>query len=255
MKKWYEELFENSAKQYDKEIFVQGTIGECDFLESEIAFKHACRILDIGCGTGRHSLELARRGYEVTGIDLSDSQLTLAREKANEAGLEVAFFKHDARELHFDKEFDLAIMLCEGAFPLMETDAMNFQILQSAFRALKSGAKFIFTTLNGLFPIYHSTEAFCNEGNLEGNTSYRENKFDPMTFRDHNITTTTDDEGVLTEFDCNERYYIPPEITWLLRSIGFVDIEIFGAKLGAFSRSDPLKTDDFEMLVICRKDG
>jgi len=53
--------------------------------------------------------------------------------------------------------------------------------------------------------------------------------------------------------NCNERYYVPSEITWLLKSLGFKRIDISGAKLGAFSRSDKLTTEDFEMLVIAKK--
>ena len=132
MKPWYEELFENYAVTYDNEVFVKGTSGECDFIEKEIASDKALRILDIGCGTGRHAIELARRGYSVVGIDLSESQLKRAAEKAHAAGLHVDFQRHDARSLPFREEFDAAIMLCEGAFPLMETDEMNYQILQSA---------------------------------------------------------------------------------------------------------------------------
>ena len=68
MKQWYELLFENYAKKYDKECFVQGTLGECDFIEQEIKHDKSLNIIDIGCGTGRHSIELVKRGYKVTGI-------------------------------------------------------------------------------------------------------------------------------------------------------------------------------------------
>jgi SAM-dependent methyltransferase len=136
MKQWYEESFENYGIKYDNETFVQGTVGECDFIEKEIEYNKAARILDIGCGTGRHSIELARRGYAVVGIDLSESLLRRAREKASEQKLQIVFQKHDARYLSFVHEFDLVIMICEGAFPLMETDEMNFQILQNAANAL-----------------------------------------------------------------------------------------------------------------------
>jgi 2-polyprenyl-3-methyl-5-hydroxy-6-metoxy-1,4-benzoquinol methylase len=254
MKQWYEELFENYGKQYDKEVFTQGTAGECDFIEQEIGFDKQVRILDIGCGTGRHSICLTERGYEnLMGIDLSDAQLERANEKAKEKNLKINFQKHNARDLPFLEEFDLAIMICEGAFPLMETDEMNFRILQNAAKALKSNGKFIFTTLNGLFPLFHSVKDFLASAKGEGNASYDNNSFDLMTFRDQNLTVFEDDSGNKKELKCNERYYVPSEITWLLKSVGFQKIDIFGAKLGAFSRNDRLTVDDFEMLVIATK--
>ncbi|MCU0236989.1 MAG: methyltransferase domain-containing protein, partial [Acidobacteria bacterium] len=220
MKPWYEELFADYAEKYDQEAFTQGTVGECDFIEAEIAGDKGARILDIGCGTGRHAIELTRRGYSVTGVDLSAAQLRRAGEKAAALGLALDLRRHDARELPFASEFHLAIMLCEGAFPLMETDEMNFQILQGAARALRPGGKFIFTTLNGLFPLFHSVRDFFAAQKQDGGAEYRNNTFDLMTFRDHNLTTFVDDRGKKRELSCNERYYVPSEITWLLKSLG-----------------------------------
>lgn len=253
MKKWYEKLFANYAYKYDKESFTRGTLGECDFIEKEINFQRDIRILDIGCGTGRHAIELARRGYNVTGVDLSENQLARAREKAEDSGVKVDFFQMDARALSYNAEFDLVIMLCEGGFPLMETDEMNYEILKSAARALKKPGKLIFTTLNGLFPLFHSVEEFCARDQGEGNAVYKNNTFDLMTFRDHNITEVEDDSGQRISLQCNERYYIPPEISWLLKSLGFKVVDIFGARLGEFSREHTLRTQDFEMLVIAQK--
>jgi len=250
MKQWYEELFENYGMKYDRESFTQGTAGECDFIEKEIGYNKKTKILDIGCGTGRHSIELARRGYTVVGIDLSESLLQRAREKASGQNLPIVFQKQDARNLPFSQEFDLAIMLCEGAFPLMETDEMNFQILQNAANALKPNGKLIFTTLNGLFPLFHSVKEFLDSQTKEGNATYHNNTFDLMTFREHSTTCVEDDLGNKKELECNERYYVPCEITWLLKTLNFKTIDIFGAKLGAFSRSDKLSTEDYEMLVI-----
>ena len=254
MKQWYEELFENYALKYEQESFTQGTIGECNFLEQEMDFNKQARILDIGCGTGRHLIELASRGYlDLTGVDLSISQLARGREKAAEKDLNISFIRNDARDLPFMNEFELVIMLCEGGFPLMETDEMNFAILQGAAKALKPGGKFIFTTLNGLFPLFHSVKDFLAASAAEGNAKYEGNSFDLMTFRDHNVTIFEDDSGNKREIASNERYYVPSEINWLLKSLGFATIEIFGAKLGAYSRNDKLTTDDFEMLVIACK--
>ena len=252
-KQWYEVLFEDYAQKYDAESFTKGTLGECDFIEKELNFNKSLRILDVGCGTGRHSIELTKRGYYVTGIDLSESQLQRAREKAGTDNLKIDFLRHDARNLPFNNEFDVAIMICEGAFPLMETDEMNFEILKNVAKSLKKHSKFIFTTLNGLFPLYHSVEEFCDSTTDKGNATYKSNTFDLMTFRDLNITEVTDDLGNKKTLEANERYYVPSEITWLLKSLGFKNIEIFGAKLGAFSRQDKLTTEDFEMLVIAEK--
>jgi 2-polyprenyl-3-methyl-5-hydroxy-6-metoxy-1,4-benzoquinol methylase len=253
MKQWYELLFENYAHKYDKECFVHGTVGECDFMEQEIGHDKSQKIIDIGCGTGRHSIELKKRGYDVTGVDLSDSQLKRAKEKAKEAGVTIDFQKHDARSLPFEGEFDLAIMLCEGGFPLMETDEMNFDIIKNATKALKNNGKLVFTTLNGLFRLYHSMEHLHIEHSDPGNAEYKNSTFDLMTFRDYHTAVFEDDSRNKKELKCNERYYVPSEITWLLKSLGYKKIDIFGAKLGAFSRNDKLTTEEFEMLVVAER--
>jgi SAM-dependent methyltransferase len=251
MTQWYEELFVNFADQYEKQVFTTGTLGEVDFIEQEIGKNRSVRILDIGCGTGRHSIELARRGYSVVGVDLSNTMLKRARTNAQQAGVQVDLQRADARQLHFREEFGLAIMMCEGGFPLMETDEMNHQILRSAANALTKGGTFIFTTLNGLFPLFHSVKDFLNK-NMPDTTS-EGNTFDLMTFRDISTYDFTDDDGRRIRVRANERYYVPSEITWLLKSLGFSRIEIFGAKLGAYSRQDSLTAEDYEMLVVAKK--
>ena len=248
MAKWYEELFQNYSETYENEVYTKGTIGEIHFIEKEINHNKSIKILDIGCGTGRHSIELAKRGYNVTGIDLSECMLERAIEKSKEAKVKVEFIKADARELEFEKEFDLALIICEGGFPLMETDEMNFMILQGAAKSLKDKGKLILTTLNGLFPLFHSVKDFINSNSAEQRS--KENTFDLMTFRDKSVLEFTDDDGNKKKIKCDERYYVPSEITWLLKSLGFRKVDIYGCKQGAFSREDKLTTEDFEMLVI-----
>ena len=249
MKKWYEILFENSAKNYDKEHFTKGTIGECDFIEKELDKNKGLSILDVGCGTGRHAIELTKRGYSITGIDLSPAQIQRAKEKASLENLDIPFLVADARQIPFQNKFDVAIMLCEGGFPLMETDEENFKILKSVTQSLQDKGKIIFTTLNGLFPIFNSTNEFTKDKEKE-QTQFHNNNFDLLTFRDHAVITFEDDFGNKKEIECNQRFYLPSEITWLLKSLGYQKIEFFGAKLGNFSRTDTLTTKDFEMLVI-----
>jgi len=114
MKPWYVELFENYGKKYDQEGFTHGTKGECDFIEKELGYNKTLKILDVGCGTGRHTIELTKRGYLVTGVDLSAAQLRRAKEKAEQENLQIVFIQGDARNLPFQNQFDVAIMLCEG---------------------------------------------------------------------------------------------------------------------------------------------
>lgn len=250
-KLWYEALFENYGKQYDKECFTQGTLGECDFIEREASYNKQLNIIDIGCGTGRHAIELTKRGYEnIVGVDLSESQISEAKEKAHTERLKIDFRVADARSLPFDSEFDLAIMLCEGGFPLMENDEMNFEILQNARKALANGGKLIFTTLNGLFPIFNSVQDFLNNEKGENDALYENIKFDLMTFRETAEITVVDDDGNEKVLQTNERWYVPTEITWMLRTLGFKQIDIYGAHLGEFSREHELTVKDFEMLVI-----
>lgn len=251
MKQWYEELFTNFANSYDKEVYTTGTIKEVDFIESEINYDKKKKNLDIGCGTGRHSIELLKRGYKVHGFDLSENQLAKAREKAEACGVTFECERKDARNFDYNFEYDVGIMICEGGFSLMETDEMNFAILLNAFKSIKPRGKLVFTTLNGLFPLFHSVKDFIN--NADGSERTQNNSFDLMTFRDHSTFEVVDDSGVKKTLTCNERFYVPSEITWLLKSAGFVSVEIFGAKLGAFSRNDKLTTEDFEMLVIATK--
>ncbi|MDI9434544.1 MAG: class I SAM-dependent methyltransferase [Euryarchaeota archaeon] len=248
MSRWYKELFTNYADKYEDESFTQGTIGEVDFIEKEIHWNKNCKILDVGCGTGRHVIELTKRGYSVTGIDLSENMLKKARKNACNAGFEIDFRQADARNLSFQGEFGLVIMICEGAFPLMETDEMNFNILESAARSLNKKGKLILTTLNGLFPLFHSVKDFINSDSTS--QTNKNNTFDLMTFRDIYQLEIEGDDGCKMNLNCNERYYVPSEINWLLKSIGFKKIDIYGCQIGAFSRDVPLTTENYEMLVI-----
>jgi SAM-dependent methyltransferase len=201
---WYVELYENFA-DYDQEPYTQGTQGEVDFIEQEIGHDRSKTILDVGCGTGRHALELGRRGYQVVGLDLSESLLAQGREVAQAENLDVTFIAGDARALDFEAQFDVALSICEGAFSLMETDEMDLSILENVARALqcpepaegKPGGKFILTTPNAAFMLTHDPGAGA---------------FDPVTFREAFSLEATGVDGGKKSLDCTQRYYTCPEL-------------------------------------------
>jgi len=250
MKPWYEEVFSNYARAYDRECFTQGTLQEVDFIEAEIAADKNVRILDIGCGTGRHAIELARRGYSVTGIDLSANQLARAREKARAAGVEPVFEQRDARVPHFLAAFDLVLMLCEGGFSLMETDAMNFAILENAVRALRAGGRFMFSCLNGLFPLVRSVKDFVNA--VPSGVHTLDTAFDLTTLRMRSQVDFTDDAGVTRRLVTDERHYLPSELRWYMHTLGMRNASVFGCTAGDYRKCPPTP-EHFELLVLAEK--
>ncbi|HEU5298507.1 MAG TPA: class I SAM-dependent methyltransferase [bacterium] len=110
------------------------------------------RVLDVPCGYGRHALELARRGFTVTGIDASPVQLARAREEAGKAGVAVDLREVDARELPFEGEFDLAINMFLS-FGYFETDAEHLAMLAGIARALRPGGRFLMHLWNREYEI------------------------------------------------------------------------------------------------------
>jgi len=250
MKAWYEELFSNFARGYDRECFTQGTVQEVDFIEAEIGWDKGVRILDVGCGTGRHAIEFARRGYQVTGIDLSENQLAHARGKANAAGVNPVFERRDARLSHYESEFELVMMLCEGGFSLMETDAMNYAILENAVRALRPEGRFVFTCLNALFPLAQSVQDFVNAG--ESSVKTTGSAFDLSTLRVRPRVEFPADSGVVGTLDTSERHYVPSEVTWYMHCLGMKDIGVYGGTVGAFEKTPPTP-GHLELLVVVTK--
>jgi SAM-dependent methyltransferase len=243
-KKWYEVFFENYADDYEQEVFTKGTIQECDFIEEELRGDKSLKILDIGCGTGRHSVELARSGYDLTGVDLSDSLIRRARENAGKAEVNPVFIRKDARLIEFDQEFDVAFVLCEGGFGLMENDAENYKILTNIYRSLKTGGKLIMTTLSALFPIINDA------GELFGAPDY---KFDLKTFYAEFTMNGKDEQGNEIPLKVSERYFAPPEIAKWLHDAGFRSVEWAGCMPGEFSRERPISEKDVEIMAISVK--
>src|SRR5205085_11178373 len=104
-------FFDSHAPHYMRNSFTRNTLAEVDFLLEVLELAPGASILDIGCGTGRHSIELAKRGYRVTGVDISSGMLAEAEKAAQEANVVVEWIWSDATQFQATKQFDAAICL------------------------------------------------------------------------------------------------------------------------------------------------
>src|SRR4051812_6994111 len=110
---WFEDVADHLGSAYLRYSFTKGTVQEVDHVVGALGLVAGSRVLDVGCGPGRHAHELARRGIVVHGIDISSTFVGLASADAPEGA---TFQRLDARALPFDAEFDAVICLCQGAF-------------------------------------------------------------------------------------------------------------------------------------------
>ncbi|MDF1501153.1 MAG: class I SAM-dependent methyltransferase [Anaerolineales bacterium] len=154
-------FFDQHAPEYMQEVFTKNTTEEIEFLLEELSLPVGSHILDVGCGTGRHAVELARHGFRVTGVDLSSGMLEEARKAAELAGVSVNWIQSDATMMQLEEPADGVICLCEGAFGLIGTpgEVLTHEraILQAIHRSMKPGAKLILNAPNGLAIIRAAT--------------------------------------------------------------------------------------------------
>ena len=224
---WYKEFFEEMGIEYEDYPFTQNTENEVKWMIKEYLTNPEMKILDVGCGTGRHAINLATKGYNnITAIDLSPGMIRAAKETAKGKNVQVDFRLGDARELPFENEFDAAICLCEGAFSLLENDTENYKVLKAVHKSLKKHGIFILTTLN----------------------LFRDDKFDPMTCRVESEQEITGKDGKKKKLICSDRSYSFPELKWVLEQHGF---EVL---LGAYPFSkEPIKYGPMEFMVVSKK--
>jgi cyclopropane fatty-acyl-phospholipid synthase-like methyltransferase len=240
----WEAFFDRHAPQYMENVFTKNTLEEVDFILEELDLPIGNRILDIGCGTGRHSIELARRGYSMTGVDISRGMLDEARHGAVKAGVNIDLVHQDAVAFDAEEEFDAAICLCEGAFGLLGTLDDPFmhdvEILKNIHRALNPNGKLILTALNGMRKIREATEETIVAGH-----------FDPLTLME-NYSLDPEDPGGEDVVQVRERGFVPSELVLMLRIAGFTVLHVWGGTAGAWRRK-PVDLDEMEIMVSAQK--
>ena len=125
------------------------------FSNQAVTVKRNGKILDLACGFGRHSLEFARRGYDVTGIDITPAYIDYANEQAKKENLNAKFICQDIRTITFDKEFDVVLNMADGAIGYLEDDGENHKIFSVIAKALKNGGKHFMDIMNGSYAQTH----------------------------------------------------------------------------------------------------
>lgn len=135
--------------------WVEDTKNEVDFLIDQLKLQGNEKILDLACGYGRHSLELARRGYDVTGIDITSEYIEYATEQVEKEGLKAKFLCMDIREVNMKEKFDVEINMADGAIGYLENDLENMKIFEVVSNALKIGGKHFMDIMNGSYAENH----------------------------------------------------------------------------------------------------
>jgi SAM-dependent methyltransferase len=241
-KSTWEVFFDAHAPIYEDNVFTKNTLKEVDFLLEELSLPAGAAILDVGCGTGRHSIELAKHGYAVTGIDLSSEMLARAASAAKTAGVNVEWIHANATQFALPPKYDAAICLCEGAFGLLGKgdDPINqpLSILCNISRSLKPQAKAILTVLNGTLMF----RKFTNDDIAQG-------RFDPLTMVESSECPPR--EG-LPPVAVRERAFVPTELVLLMRLAGMSVLNMWGGTAGNWGRR-ALDLDEIEIMIVACK--
>ncbi|MGZ4725797.1 MAG: class I SAM-dependent methyltransferase [Ilumatobacteraceae bacterium] len=233
MSHWFEPIAAHLGSAYLRYSFTKGTQQEVDFLIEELGLHAGDRLLDVGCGPGRHAHELARRGMVVHGIDISQRFVDLATQGAP-AG--ATFERIDARAMPFRAEFDVAVCLCQGAFGLMTAPGENQAVLDGIAAALKPGGKLALSAFSSYFAVkYHESATFDASSGIS-----------------HERTEVRDEDGQAIEVDLWTTCFTPAELRLMCAQAGLDVIDIWSVEPGDYRRTPPsIETPEFLVIACC----
>jgi SAM-dependent methyltransferase len=234
---WFEPIAEHLGEAYLRYSFTKGTRQEVDHLVAALGLVEGMRVLDVGCGPGRHAHELARRGLVVHGIDISGRFVALATEQAPPGA---TFERLDARSLSGRPDlggaFDAVICLCQGAFGLMTRDDGDDQVVAGMAGALVPGGRLALSAFSSYFVVKYHTDA----------------EFDADTGVSHERTEVRDPAGRAVEVDLWTGCYTPRELRLLLARHGLTIDRISSVEPGSYG-SDPPTVESPEFLVVAHR--
>ncbi|MGE0404254.1 MAG: class I SAM-dependent methyltransferase, partial [Kofleriaceae bacterium] len=223
-KPWFVDLFDEDYLRTLPFLTPQATQSEAEFVIDAMGLSPGAQVLDVGCGYGRHAMELAARGFHVVGLDLSTPLLVRGGEEAQRRGLEINFVRGDMRELDFDAQFD-------GAYCMFSTfgyfdDETNKKTVANIARALKPGGRVMIEILNRDYVIADLPTRVWWEG--EGCVVLEEVELNYFSSRIQVNRSVVFDDGRQLEQEISVRAYSLHEVGKLMHAAGFRVLEVSG---------------------------
>ena len=240
---WFEGVADHLGSAYLRYSFTKGTNQEVAALVEFLDLKPGDRILDVGCGPGRHALALAALGFEVVGVDIAKRFIDIATEAASP---NATFLVHDARDLQFRDEFDVVISLCQGAFGLaggvgahdvLPDREIDEPILAGMAAALRPGGRLGLSAFSAYFQLQYLEE---------------QDTFDADTGVNHERTVIKSEAGIDQETDLWTSTFTPRELRLLARSVGLETQSIYSVTPGDYGPHPP-SVDRPEFFLVARK--
>lgn len=238
-KPWYEEVFDEDFLRTLPFTTPEQTTRETAFIRQALAPAKGAELLDVGCGYGRHALELANHGFKLTGLDLSLPMLIRAADHAQRRGLAVNFVHADMREMTFDSQFDGAYCML-SSFGYFDEEA-NLRVANAICKALKPGGRFLLDIINRDYLVGDLPSRVWWEG--DGCVVLEEVDFNFHTSRVLIRRSVVFGNGRQTEQEISLRAYSLHEVGKLLRQAGLRVLDVSGSLatksrfFGAASRS------------------
>ena len=246
---WYKEGWTLDIKN---QSWVEDTGSQVDFLIQTLGLQGNERILDLACGYGRHSLEFAKRGYQVVGVDITKEYVEDANKEAGAAGLPAHFYQKDIRQVDYNEEFDVVINMADGAIGYLENDEENVKIFDVVSRALKPGGKHFMDIMSADYADAHFPCNLWEAGDISLTLSRFEWDKESKVMLYGQNDFSYGNPLAKPNFAAGDpiRLFHAQEIKDLLSARGMDVVKIFGKFDGT-----PASANEIQMMVCSQKSG